>query len=114
MAIPGFPTLPAPLYQGYQESDVDSNVVDGNDLGGGDIRAVTTRVVRKWQFTIECSSAEKTTLMGFHDDTVKKVSPFTWNEPDTGTARTVRFRSRPRPVPFAPDGWRVNCEIEEV
>ncbi len=113
--MPSWPgTLPIALANQFGETDIDTNASDATDMGIVDVRATTTRVIRKFTIGIIITEAQRVILNTFHDITLKKVLPFDWTHPQDGQTYSVRFESRPAHTMISPGVYQSSFALIEV
>lgn len=115
MAAASFPpSLPNPNVSDFRESDIDTNLQDGNDLGLYNARATTTKVIRKFSFSLWLTDTQRAALVTFYDTTIGKVQIFNWTHPVTAEVIEAKFDRRPQFSVVADDFHIARIEITEV
>lgn len=110
---------PSSLPQGLAAQDFKYSLPDNTirtqmDQGPDKIRRRTTSTPGTLDGSMVMSSAQWEDLVAFFQTTVAETGQFTFPNPyDEGaTDITVRFRSSPEAVFFAPGKWRVSLSFE--
>lgn len=90
-------TLPEYVLQdGFGESLNQQTIESQPDTGSPKVRRRYTKVVRKFDITIQMTQAQKATFETFYHDTLDGGSlTFDWVNPLTREAATFRFRNPP-------------------
>jgi hypothetical protein len=94
--MPSWPSLPAPLANGVQESFADNLHRTPMDIGPAKVRRRTTANPRPLSFNMLLSKAQLSTLETFYNSTVSGGAlAFDMTHPRTGATVSCRFLQPP-------------------
>lgn len=111
-----YPTsLPYPLQGEFSETVLETKVKDNGEVGAARLRNRFTRLLRRWNYKLTLTAAQKDALLTFYDTTLERgVESFTWTHPTTTTTYTVIMTERPTIDHYVVDLWSASIDLEEI
>jgi hypothetical protein len=113
-----FPTLsPKPDVEGWEETRAYDPTIRAKSEGGYvKTRPRYTRAPEQWKVVYQfLPLSDKTTIKTFETTVLVGADAFTWTNPVTSVAKTVRFLE---PVKYTPQGsrlfWKIEFTLQEV
>jgi hypothetical protein len=113
MALPSLTwpaSLPAPLLDGYQETEPDLVLRTEMEVGPAKVRRRAEKGVWRVAFELHLTAAQKGALRDFYRGSAGGGAvPFAWTDVETGTGYAARFVG---PPVFRQLGVRYRAQIE--
>lgn len=107
--------LPKPLNGSLGEKSNPAWIQDRAQQGAGSRRAINSRILRSWTFSLRCNLEKREALLAFHDvDCGLGVAQFVWTHPSTGETVEVQFSHRPEPSHVELHNYIMSVGLEEV
>lgn len=115
MAYASWPSsLPNGQYNGFNETSLNNFIEDQGDLGVSSRRALGTKRLRTFSFSMMLTDAQKASVDSFYETTINQIEYFYWTHPVTAETVLVRLENPPEYEALTYSTWMVRVALKEV